>query len=150
MTSFKIQTVSPFTLIIYVTSICCHSISPFLFRLSISPLYVVILFRLSNFAFLISPCQFRLFISPFYFALQFSPFQFRLFNFTLSISPFCIAFLFRSPIFAFYNFAPQFRLFFRVSISILFFKYKLVSAFLYHFCIQIYSRLHSHLDAYTI
>ena len=143
MASFKIQTVSPFTLIIYVTSLCCHSISPFLFRLSISPLYVVILFRLFNFAFLISPCQFRLFISPFYFALQFSPFQFRLFispfYFALQFSPFIIlpfnfAFLFLPFYFVFYfNFQIQTR--FRLSISLLYsniFSIVLTLKCLYH------------------
>ena len=123
MTSFKIQTVSPFTLIIYVTSICCHSISPFLFRLSISPLYVVILFRLSNFAFLISPCQIRLFISPFYFALQFrlliSPFYFVLQFPPFIISPLNFAILFSRFYFVFYfNFQIQTR--FRLSISFLY------------------------------
>ena len=67
------KAVLSFASIIYVTSLCCHSISLFLFHLSNSPLYVVILFPFSNFTFLLPPFYFatvfRHFISPTVFRL---------------------------------------------------------------------------------
>ena len=82
------KTVLSFASIIYVTSLCCHSISLFLFHLSNSPLYVVILFHFSNFTFL---------LPPFYFATVFRPF----------ISPLYFAFLFRQSFFPFYFISPS-------------------------------------------
>ena len=74
-----------FASIIYVTSLCCHSISLFQFHLSNSPIYVVIFL---NFVFL---------LPPFYFATVFRPF----------ISPLYFAFLFRQSFFPFYFILPS-------------------------------------------
>ena len=65
------KTVLSFASIIYVTSLCCHSISLFLFHLSNSPLYVVILFSLFKFYLFTSAFLFCHCISPFYFATVF-------------------------------------------------------------------------------
>ena len=108
------KTVLSFASIIYVTSLCCHSISLFLFHLSNSPLYVVILFHFSNFTFLLPPFYFatvfRHFILPLYFALLFCP-SFFPFYF-ISPSFFCPSILFR------HSFSPSilFRHSFRLSV----------------------------------
>ena len=144
------KTVLSFASINYATSLCCHSISLFLFHLSNSPLYVVILFHFSNFTFLLPPFYFatvfRHFILPLYFALLFCPSFFPLlFYFTIFFRP---SFLFRhsfSPSILFrHSFSPSilFRHSFRPSVLSFFyiyiFKCKLVSAFLYQVLIQIY------------
>ena len=90
------ETVLSFASIIYVTSLCCHSISLFLFHLSNSPLYVVILFSLFKFYLF-----FRLFILPLYFAILFchciSPCYFARFSspsILISLSSFALLFYF--------------------------------------------------------
>ena len=164
------KTVLSFASMIYVTSLCCHSISLFLSHLSNSPLYVVILFHFSNFTFLLPPFYFatvfRHFILPLYFALLFCPsffpiyfispsFSALLFYFAilfrpLFISPFFFPLLFYFTIFfALYFISPFFFTLYSISpffspvcfvFFIYIFKCKLVSAFLYQVLIQIFSR----------
>ena len=152
------KTVLSFASIIYVTSLCCHSISLFLFHLSNSPLYVVILFSLFKFYLFTSAFLFCHCISPFYFATVFrlvilpiflppSILFHHLFSPFFFISPFFFALYFISPFFfTLYSISPFFSPFCFV-FFIYIFKCKLVSAFLYQVLIQIY--FFAHADEYT-